>query len=44
MKRLFKAALSLGLALGVLGLSGCGTPAGSDSASADSPEPRRVEP
>ena len=44
MKRLFKAALSLGLALGVLGLSGCGTPAGSGSASADSPEPRRVEP
>lgn len=44
MKRLFKAALSLGLALGVLGLSGCGTPAGSGSVSADSPEPRRVEP
>ena len=44
MKRLFKAALSLGLALGVLGLSGCGTPAGSGSISADSPEPRRVEP
>ena len=44
MKRLFQAALSLGLALGVLGLSGCGTPAGSGSVSADSPEPRRVEP
>ena len=44
MKRLFKAALSLGLALGVLGLSGCGTPAGSGSISAGGPEPRRVEP
>ena len=44
MKRLFKAALSLGLALGVLGLSGCGTPAGSGSISAGGSEPRRVEP
>lgn len=44
MKRLFKAALSLGLALGVLGLSGCGTPAGSGSVSAGGSEPRRVEP
>ena len=46
MKRLFKAALSLGLALGVLGLSGCGTPAGSGSASAGGSqgEARRVEP
>ena len=46
MKRLFKAALSLGLALGVLGLSGCGTPAGSGSASASGSqgEVRRVEP
>lgn len=44
MKRLFKAALSLGLALSVLGLSGCGTPAGSGSVSAGGSEPRRVEP
>ena len=44
MKRLFKAALSLGLALGMLGLSGCGTPAGSGSVSAGGSEPRRVEP
>ena len=47
MKRLFKAALSLGLALGVLGLSGCGTPAadsGSASAGGSQGEARRVEP
>ena len=46
MKRLFKAALSLGLALGVLGLSGCGTPAdsGSVSAGGSQGEARRVEP
>lgn len=44
MKRLFKAALSLGLALGMLGLSGCGTPTGSGSVSAGGSEPRRVEP
>ena len=47
MKRLFKATLSLGLALGVLGLSGCGTPAadsGSASAGGSQGEARRVEP
>ena len=47
MKRLFKATLSLGLALGVLGLSGCGTPAadsGSASAGGSQREARRVEP
>ena len=47
MKRLFKATLSLGLALGVLGLSGCGTPAadsGSASAGGFQGEARRVEP
>mgnify|MGYP004600459255 FL=1 len=47
MKRLFKATLSLGLALGVLGLSGCRTPAadsGSASAGGSQGEARRVEP
>lgn len=47
MKRLFKATLSLGLALGVLGLSGCGTPAadsGSASTGGSQGEARRVEP
>lgn len=47
MKRLFKATLSLGLALGVLGLSGCGTPAadsGSASAGGSQGEARRAEP
>ena len=47
MKRLFKATLSLGLALGVLGLAGCGTPAadsGSASAGGAQGEARRVEP
>ena len=46
MKRLFKAVLCLGLALGMLGLSGCGTPADSGSASAigSQGEVRRVEP
>ncbi len=47
MKRLFKATLSLELALGVLGLSGCGTPAadsGSASAGGSQGEARRVEP
>ena len=47
MKRLFKAALSLGLALGVLGLSGCGTspaPGSESSGSAAREETHRVEP